>query len=96
MEDYNFWADLLASYRASPDIVKALWVLVPLTFTLGFAALAVGVALRMTESRDRLAEQATPADANRHETGPRATTPEGHLIEMDAEKPYVSRRLPSR
>ncbi|MCO5155736.1 MAG: hypothetical protein M9945_03120 [Aquamicrobium sp.] len=30
MEDYSFWADLLASYRASPDIIKALWLMVPL------------------------------------------------------------------
>ena len=53
MELYNFWADLLASYRASPDLVKAMWLLVPLAIALGFAALAIGVALRLTEPHRR-------------------------------------------
>ena len=49
MEDYSFWADLLASYRASPDIIKALWLMVPLVFAAGFFALGVGMALRLTD-----------------------------------------------
>jgi hypothetical protein len=48
MNDYNFWADLLASYRASPDLIKALWVLVPPAFLLGLVA-----ALRLTPWRMR-------------------------------------------
>ena len=38
MDGYNFWADLLASYRASPDVIKALWVLIPPAFLLGLVA----------------------------------------------------------
>lgn len=45
MEDYNFWADLLASYRASPDAIKALWLLVPLAPALGLLALALAARL---------------------------------------------------
>lgn len=52
MEDYSFWADLLASYRASPDIIKALWLMVPLVFAAGFFALGVGLALRLTDRRE--------------------------------------------
>lgn len=29
MDDYNFLADLLATFRASPDFIKALWLIVP-------------------------------------------------------------------
>lgn len=35
MQDYNFWADLLATFRASPDFIKALWLIVPPGFLLG-------------------------------------------------------------
>lgn len=41
MQDYNLWADLLATFRASPDFIKALWLLVPPGFVLGMMALAV-------------------------------------------------------
>jgi hypothetical protein len=27
--DYNFWADLLTTYRSNPDWLKFLWVFVP-------------------------------------------------------------------
>jgi len=43
MEEYSFLADLLESYRASPDIIKALWVLTPPGSVLALAAI-----LRMT------------------------------------------------
>lgn len=49
MNDYNFWADLLASYRASPDLIKALWVLVPPAFLLGLVAV-----LRLTRRGGRV------------------------------------------
>lgn len=52
MEDYSFWADLLASYRASPDGVKALWLLVPLAPALGVFVLAVAAAARLVVPRD--------------------------------------------
>lgn len=41
MQDYNLWADLLATFRASPDFIKALWLLVPPGFVLGVMALTV-------------------------------------------------------
>ena len=58
MEDYSFWADLLASYRASPDVIKALWLLVPLGMVFGAVALVVAFALRLIEPRNGVA--ATP------------------------------------
>lgn len=39
MEDYSFAADLLATFRASPDFIKALLVLVPPLFTLALLKL---------------------------------------------------------
>ena len=35
MDNYNLAADLLATFRASPDVIKALWLLVPPVFVLG-------------------------------------------------------------
>jgi hypothetical protein len=43
MEDYNFWTDLLTSYRASPDSIKAMWLMVPLLLAAGFFALTVAL-----------------------------------------------------
>ncbi|MGV1949651.1 hypothetical protein ACQZ44_02405 [Agrobacterium vitis] len=34
METYDIWADLLATFRASPDAIKALWLLIPPGFLL--------------------------------------------------------------
>lgn len=59
METYNFWADLLASYRASPDLIKALWLLVPLVVAAGLFALMAGAALRLA------ARRAHPRDGER-------------------------------
>ena len=39
MQDYSFAADLLATFRASPDFIKALLVLVPPLFTLALLKL---------------------------------------------------------
>ncbi|MFD1743861.1 hypothetical protein ACFSE1_00130 [Rhizobium helianthi] len=48
MYDYNFLADLLATFRASPDSIKALWLIVPPSFTLAvIGLLAWAVRLRM-------------------------------------------------
>ncbi|WP_137134766.1 hypothetical protein [Rhizobium sp. FKY42] len=41
MQDYNLWADLLATFRASPDAIKALWLLVPPVFVLGVLCLMI-------------------------------------------------------
>lgn len=88
MEDYNFWADLLESYRASPDFAKALWLLVPLCLALGVMALAVAAALRLTEPRGQSATE---------EEDRSAITMEGSvLIEMQPEEKPVSPRLPFR
>lgn len=48
MQDYNFWADLLATFKASPDWIKALWLLVPPGFVLAVMAMLMrfGLALR--------------------------------------------------
>lgn len=63
MEDYNFWADLLASYRASPDFIKAMWLLVPFVVAAGFFAVGVGIAMRLMDRHDAppaLAEEKEP------------------------------------
>ena len=39
MDNYNFWADLLTSYRLSPDWIKALMITVPPAFLLGVLGL---------------------------------------------------------
>lgn len=46
MDNYNFAADLLATFRASPDFVKALWLLVPPGFIIG---LVIALKLRTTD-----------------------------------------------
>ncbi|MCJ8506800.1 hypothetical protein MUU53_02615 [Rhizobium lemnae] len=49
MDNYNLAADLLATFRASPDVIKALWLLVPPGFVLGLLHLL----LRWREGRAR-------------------------------------------
>ena len=49
MDNYNLAADLLATFRASPDVIKALWLLVPPVFVLGLLHLG----LRWREGRAR-------------------------------------------
>ena len=92
MEDYNFWADLLATYRASPDLIKALWLLVPLAP----AALGIGAALRLMEPRQRVPEHAAPEKERRAEIALHTAVSGVPLIEMEADKQPVSRRLPYR
>ena len=29
MQDYNFWADILTTFRSSSDLVKIVWLLMP-------------------------------------------------------------------
>ncbi|MBB4952671.1 hypothetical protein H4S14_000713 [Agrobacterium vitis] len=42
MENYNFWTDLLATFRASPDVIKIIWSLMLPGVVLG----ALGLVLR--------------------------------------------------
>jgi hypothetical protein len=51
MDNYNFWADLLATFKSSPDWIKALWLLVPPGFVLAVMAMPMrfGLALRRRE-----------------------------------------------
>ncbi|WP_137113772.1 MULTISPECIES: hypothetical protein [Mesorhizobium] len=37
METYSFWQDFFATYRSSPDAIKALWLIVPPTFAVALA-----------------------------------------------------------
>ncbi|MGO4448691.1 hypothetical protein AB4Y96_07130 [Phyllobacterium sp. TAF24] len=41
MNDYNFWAHLLDTFQASPDLIKAIWLLIPPVFVLGLLALTL-------------------------------------------------------
>lgn len=48
MDNYNFLADLLATFRASPDFIKALWLVIPPIFMLAVIGLLVwALRLRM-------------------------------------------------
>ncbi len=35
MEDYNFWADVLNTFKLSAEWVKALWLVIPPAFVFG-------------------------------------------------------------
>ena len=37
MENYSFWQDFFATYRSSPDAIKALWLVVPPAFAVALA-----------------------------------------------------------
>lgn len=50
MDDYNFLADLLATFRASPDVIKALWLIIPP----GFVLCLLKLLLRWREKRGGL------------------------------------------
>lgn len=39
MENYNFWQDFFDTYQSSPDIIKALWILIVPGFVLGLVAI---------------------------------------------------------
>lgn len=39
MGDYNFWQDFFDTYQSLSDWMKALWLVVPPVFVLGFTAL---------------------------------------------------------
>ncbi|MBA8901530.1 hypothetical protein [Phyllobacterium sp. P30BS-XVII] len=41
MNDYNFWAHLLDTFQASPDLIKAIWLLTPPFFMLGLVVLTL-------------------------------------------------------
>lgn len=34
METHDFWTNLFAAYRASPDLIKVLWLVIPPCFVL--------------------------------------------------------------
>ncbi|MCF1463783.1 hypothetical protein FS827_20980 [Agrobacterium vitis] len=50
METYDIWADLLATFRASPDAIKALWLLIPPGMFLAVLALLLRYRLRRRET----------------------------------------------
>lgn len=39
MENYNFWQNFFDTYQSSPDIIKALWILIGPGFVLGLVAI---------------------------------------------------------
>jgi len=41
MENYSFWQDFFATYRSSSDAIKALWLVVPPTFAVALARVAL-------------------------------------------------------
>ncbi len=41
MTDYNFWAHLLDTFQSSPDLIKAIWLIIPPAFVLGLLAMTM-------------------------------------------------------
>lgn len=76
MENYNLAADLLATFRASPDVIKALWLLVPPVFMLGLLHLL----LRWREGRTRLWRVSGPGPDGARKVWA-ANLPRGGVIE---------------
>lgn len=56
MTDYNFWADFLDTFQSSPDWIKALWLLVPPCFLLGFMALMMRFMIGGKENKSQYGE----------------------------------------
>ena len=41
MDTYNFWQDFFATFRSSPDVIKALWLIIPPVFAAVIARIAL-------------------------------------------------------
>jgi len=96
MEEYNFWADLLRSYRDSPDIIKALWVLAPPGFVLGLVAV-VRLTRRKARRDDEIVYMMTRDSDGVVRMRRDAAAPEHPALEYDAgEAEEPSARSPSR
>ncbi|RIK83234.1 MAG: hypothetical protein DCC69_14525 [Hyphomicrobiales bacterium] len=52
MDNYNFWQDFFDTYQSLSDLMKALWLIVPPAFLLGFAALVMRYRLASRRSAD--------------------------------------------
>ena len=76
MDNYNLAADLLATFRASPDVIKALWLIVPPVFVLGLLHLL----LRWREGRARRWRMAGRSFDGARKVWP-ANLPRGGVIE---------------
>ena len=79
MTDYNFWADLLDTFKSSPDWIKALWLTIPPGFLLALVALLM---------RYRIAGTANGNGAGRR-AGLFRTSPNGRRI-ADRQPPAPS------
>jgi len=60
MQDYNFWADLLLTFKSSPDWIKALWLLVPPMFVLALIAMVMRFGLAMRRPKPIEGELVVP------------------------------------
>lgn len=65
MENYNFAADLLATFRAAPDLIKALWLLVPPCFALAVLKLLLS-GRRADRTRVKIVDEGVPTPATAH------------------------------
>lgn len=57
MEPYYFWQDFFISYRASPDAIKALWLIEPPAFIVALA----WVVLNARGRQNKTGEASQPA-----------------------------------
>lgn len=65
MENYNLAADLLATFRAAPDFIKALWLLVPPCFAFAVLKLLMS-GWRATRTRASFLDQGVPTSEAGH------------------------------
>jgi hypothetical protein len=61
MEPYGFGQDFFVSYRASPDAIKALWLIVPPTFAVGLAWVLLNAGKTSGGRQNKTGEASQPA-----------------------------------
>ena len=75
--DYNFWADLLTTYRSSPDWLKFLWLFIP--------AVIMTIAGNGLSRLVQRALAASPPDVASPPPPPPAARPPAYVGRLDAQ-----------
>jgi len=60
MENYSFWQDFFATYRSSPDAIKALWIVAPLAFMIAL----VWIVARLSACKRKIENDFLPVFEN--------------------------------
>ena len=75
--DYNFWADLLTTYRSNPDWLKFLWLFIP--------AVIMTIAGNGLSRLVQRTLAASPTDAPSPPSPPPSSPPPAYVGRLDAE-----------